>query len=130
LLWSEEWLLIRAAALAHGVDAFFIAAIRKAENGAPGREFGVLSVHAPTYADQLRECCATVRRRMSEKPPRMGLRILRNGVVRLILPNDWIDWFGSRWAPLGAENDPLALNRNWSDNVVLLYAEGMNNGGS
>ncbi len=124
--WSDEWLLIRAAALAHGVDPFFIAAVRKAENGAPGREFGVLTLKAPTYSEQLEACCATVRNRMVEHPPRLRVRLLTSGISRLCLNDDWIDWFAARWAPLGAANDPNSLNVNWSNNVIGLYQRAMN----
>jgi hypothetical protein len=126
LLWSDEWLLIRAAAIAHGIDPFFVAAIRKAENGGPGKEFGVLTIKAPSYSEQLDGCCATVRNRMIEKPPRYRPRLLKSGISRLCLTDDWIDWFGSRWAPLNVANDPDSLNRNWSDNVVRLYQRMMN----
>lgn len=124
--WSDEWLLIRAAAIAHGIDPFFVAAIRKAENGAAGREFGVLTVKAPTYSEQLEAACATVRNRMVEHPPRYRPRLLTSGISRLCLNDDWIEWFAARWAPLGASNDPNSLNVHWSDNVIALYRREMN----
>jgi hypothetical protein len=124
--WSDEWLMIRAAALAHGVDAFFLAAIRQAENGGPGKEFGVLTIKAPTYSEQLEAACATVRNRMVERPPRLRVRLLKSGISRLCLNDDWIGWFASRWAPLGAANDPHELNPHWVDNVCALYARAMN----
>jgi hypothetical protein len=120
-MWADEWLMIRACALAHGVDPYLIGAIRKAENGAPGREFGVLTQNAPTYAKQLESCCATVRNRMLEKPPRFRPRTLKNGIGRLCLNEDWIAWFATRWAPLDAANDPNGLNRNWTINVLGWY---------
>lgn len=123
--WSDEWALIRSAALAHGIDPYFVAAIRKAENGGPGREFGVLSVKAPTYRDQLEECCTTIRRRMAEHQPTISMRIMTNGHGRICLPDAWIAWFGSRWAPVGAPNDPHRLNENWAHNVMILYHQGM-----
>ena len=32
-------------------------------------------------------------------------------------PGKFIDFMQKRWAPVGAENDPKGLNRNWSGNV-------------
>ena len=31
-------------------------------------------------------------------------------------------YFGSFWAPIGADNDPTSLNANWTPNVVKLLA--------
>lgn len=123
--WSDEWRFIRASALAHGIDPYFVGAIRKAENGGPGREFGVLSTKATTYQAQLDTCCATVRQRMLEKAPRLRPYRPANGILRLCLNSDWIEWFGSVWAPLGASNDPTHLNANWANNVTILYRHGM-----
>jgi len=53
MTWHEEADTITQAAVRTGVDPYFVMAIRRAEHGRPGREFGVLSVPAPTYADQL-----------------------------------------------------------------------------
>lgn len=50
--WEQE-AIIRIARQA-GVDPRLLAAVRLTENGGPGREFGVLSVPAPTYDDQER----------------------------------------------------------------------------
>lgn len=36
---------------------------------------------------------------------------------------DFIAFLASRYAPIGAENDPKNLNANWEHNVRRLYAE-------
>lgn len=35
-------------------------------------------------------------------------------------PGDFIDFLGSRYAPVGAANDPKGLNKNWPRNVRSL----------
>ena len=59
--WAEEVVEIITACNKVGVDPYFVAAIRKTENGGPGREFGVLSVETKDYYDQLRIACASVK---------------------------------------------------------------------
>jgi hypothetical protein len=37
--------------------------------------------------------------------------------------NDFIAFLGSRWAPVGAANDPTNLNSNWVRNVQALNGQ-------
>jgi hypothetical protein len=62
--WTEEWPRIVASAMRYGVQPAAVAAIRVAEDGAPGREFGVLSVPAPDYDSQLRVACESLAHRL------------------------------------------------------------------
>jgi hypothetical protein len=123
-VWLDEVALIRIAAAKHGLDWHFIAAIRKAENGGPGREFGVLSVSAPTYMAQLEVCCQTVRHRLVEYDrdnQTLAVRDTPDGKQTVIYGQEFISWFAGIWAPNGAGNDPGQLNRNWSRNVSYWY---------
>lgn len=36
----------------------------------------------------------------------------------------FVAFWGKRWAPLGAANDPTHLNQNWSKNVLKLWLKG------
>lgn len=45
----------------------------------------------------------------------------REGVVHR---EAFINFWGQRWAPPGAANDPQNLNVNWARNVVRLWREG------
>ena len=112
--WQVEWPLIKEAASKFGLNPYFIAAIRKTENGGPGREFGVLSTPAPTYADQLRVCCVTVAHRMSLY---RGTANDRVGKVS-IMSREFVRWFAQLWAPAEVENDPTNLNANWYTNCM------------
>jgi len=37
---------------------------------------------------------------------------------------DFIEFLGSRYAPIGADNDPKGLNKNWVKNVNFYYKGG------
>ena len=34
---------------------------------------------------------------------------------------EFVAFWGARWAPLGAQNDPKSLNKNWPVNVTKLW---------
>jgi hypothetical protein len=38
--------------------------------------------------------------------------------------SDFLVFLGSRWAPVGAANDPNGLNANWVANVIADYRKG------
>ncbi|MBC7218422.1 MAG: hypothetical protein H5U36_09920 [Candidatus Caldatribacterium sp.] len=82
-------------------------AIRSAERGRKGFEFGVVAAKNTDLATQCEWTCETLRKnfeRFREKED-----------------EDFIVFLGKRWAPIGAENDPEGLNRFWVDNVRLFY---------
>lgn len=37
--------------------------------------------------------------------------------LKLHTPTLFVDFWADRWAPVGAKNDPTALNKNWPDNL-------------
>ena len=102
-VWQDELALIKIAAAKYGVDWHFVAAIRKAEGGGAGREFGVLSVKAPTYAAQLEVCCQSTRHRLVEYDAdnqALELHETPDGKQAVVYHRDFIAWFG---ASLGAQ---------------------------
>ena len=113
---AVEWPKILACATTFGVDPYAIAAIRVAENGASGREFGVLSTSAPDYSSQLRVACVSLRNRL--------LAYGANGYEyngRLCLTMGFVKYFAQKWAPPLVANDPTDLNANWSHNFWEAY---------
>ena len=81
-------------------------AIRKAENGGPGRQFGVMSPKARTYRQQAGWCASICWKRYAEwKEMESSGR------------TPYLVYLASRYAPRNAENDPLRLNHNWLRNV-------------
>jgi len=121
---KEEDTIITAAALAHGLDPAFLMAIRRQENGGPGREMGVLTVPAPTFEEQVAVACKTVRNRLAEynvNPLSMIVTDAPDGTRRIVYSPGFIAWFAERWAPVGAANDPGGLNRHWARGVSIFY---------
>lgn len=123
--WLDELTRIRIVALDHGIDWAFIAAIRRAEWGGPGREFGVLSVAAPDYQSQLRVCTKTIRGYLMAAQD-IGIHCFdlvetELGVRRLVYSASFIRYTANRYAPLEAENDESGLNANWAGNVTEWY---------
>ena len=101
-----------------GVPATFLAAIRIAENGGPGREFGVLSENAPTYEAQCRTAALSIRNNQYRHIVSKGTwPIGKDGH----LSSSFIVFMADRWAPHHADNDPNDLNANWPKNVERVY---------
>lgn len=115
--WNTESAIIEAVCDEYNVDPAFLMAIRRQEAGPPGLEFGVKSVAAATYDDQLRIACITVAHRLVSYPNNP----LTRGPIsrRLQYSTVWINYFGNIWAPLS--DSPL--NASWIPNVSEFYVE-------
>jgi hypothetical protein len=116
---TTEDVRIRDAASRAAVDPRFLGALRRAENGGPGREFGVLSVSAPTYDDQVRLAAASIRRNV-ERFEATGRAAIDPATGRYT--EEFIRFFSNRYAPVGASNDPSGLNQHHARNLIRLYA--------
>ena len=82
-----------------------VAAIRYAENGGKGKEYGILHPRVkPTYRSQAGWCAATVQKNYDR-----WVKAGRKG--------EFIVFLGNRYCPVGAENDPNGLNKNWTKNI-------------
>ena len=126
--WADEMALIRITAAAYCVSPHFIGAIRKVENGAHGyNAFGVISPpmeERDTYAKQLEWACASVRNRLVAFDfNNMALMLYTTKTGRQVVAytDEFIAWFGARWAPGTADNDPTHLNANWVSDVTIWY---------
>ena len=112
--------IIRETAGRAGIDVEFLTALRKIENGGPGREFGVLSVPAPTYEAQARVAAESIRRSLQRFEAAGGTPIdVRTGRYT----EEFIRFFSARYAPIGAANDPTGLNRHHAPNLIRRYAQ-------
>ena len=90
-----------------------VVAIRYAENGRAGREYGILHPRVkPTYRSQAGWCAATVQKNydrwMPSTPDQDTLEA-------------FIEFLGSKYCPIGADNDPTGLNNHWTSNVLHHY---------
>lgn len=92
-----------------------VAAIRYAENGSKGREYGILHPRVkPTYRSQAGWCAATVQKNFTRW-------LNTNPTDKTTLA--FIQFLGSRYCPVGADNDPTGLNKYWVKNVYHYYHE-------
>ena len=82
-----------------------VAAIRYAENGSKGKEYGILHPRVkPTYRSQAGWGAATVQKNYDR-----WVKAGRKG--------DYVTFLGKRYCPIGADNDPNGLNKHWIPNV-------------
>ena len=78
----------------------------------------MLSVSAPTYAEQLHIATKTVLNRLWSYPGN-PLTVMPGGTLRV--SDAWVAWFASIWAPQGVVNDPHGLNANWVKDFLAAY---------
>ena len=111
--------------------AAIAAAIRYAENGGPGKEYGVLHPDVkPTYRSQAGWCAATVQKNWDrylaggecnngdctiKHKPGDSRDALVHGM------QSYIYYLGHVYCPVGADNDPNGLNKYWPKNVFSHY---------
>ena len=82
-----------------------VAAIRYAENGGKGREYGILHPRVkPTYRSQAGWCAATVQKNYDRW-------------VKAGSKGDFIAFLGARYCPLDDPRDKGGLNKHWIKNV-------------
>ena len=118
---------IEGVGRARGVDFRFLVALRETENGGPGREFGVLVVHAPTWDDQANAAAVTIRHTIGRFWINTGADPWDDPTARY---SDYFVRYFSRggpgydgYAPLGADNDPKGLNANHYKNLTMFYRQ-------
>lgn len=114
-LWEQEKII--AVASDFGIDPVFLAALRIAENGGPGREYGVLSVPAPTYDDQITIAARSIKNHEGRYASAGGIVYGPDGRYT----EGFIRDFSARWAPLGVTNDPTGLNSYHAGNLLAYY---------
>ena len=123
---EDEWEILTVEASKHGVDPFFLGAIRLVENGGPGREMGVLVADADTFELEAEVTAKTVRNRLVEfvgNPLETRTVLGASPYRRIVYAEPWIMWFGRKWAPPGVANDPTNLNAHWTPNCLRIYAD-------
>ena len=90
-----------------------VAAIRYAENGGPGREYGILHPRVkPTYRSQAGWAVCTVRNHWD--------RYIKKGGDPKDMDAFIVD-LGARYCPLDDPRDKDGLNKHWIPNVKKFY---------
>lgn len=113
-----EALVIAREADRTGVDPSLLTALRRTENGGPGKEFGVLSVPASDFGGQARIAANTVRNNVVRFERGGGIAVDRSSGR---YTEDFLRFLSSRYAPVGAQNDPNGLNRFHAANLIAHY---------
>ena len=108
LIWTLLWVGLCANIAFAELDYFqvkdekIVNAIYWAEGGPKAKvPYGILSVK-------------------TDDPRKVCMNTVRNNKERFLAQNeykDYIEFLGSRYAPVGADNDPKGLNKVWVDNV-------------
>ena len=99
---------VLATARYFGVDPALIQAVVQAE----GNILKAVQCSLPsvkTREEALRVLC------------RSAVHALSDYVKTQTMPDVFVAFWGARWAPVGAKNDPHSLNRNWASNVTRLW---------
>lgn len=95
-------------------DEQIVNAIYKAEGGSSAQyAYGIRSVHYDTKAEARRICLNTVRNNRK--------RYADYGHKRY---STYLEFLASRYCPVGADNDPKGLNKNWLKNVRYFLERG------
>lgn len=93
-----------------GVDPALVQAVVTAEGG------GMAIVKAVQ--------CSTSGVTTREEAIRIVCRSAAHALSAYVSANDaegFVAFWGAKWAPIGAKNDPHSLNRNWPLNVLRLW---------
>jgi hypothetical protein len=97
----------------------FMLAVRMVEQGRKGREFGVMAQGAidTDLETQAEWTMAT----LIKDTKRWHTDTLANEKKRSDYAG-FIFYFGDKWCPIGADNDPNNLNKNWLPNFQKYYS--------
>ena len=126
------------AAIAFYCDPFtsLLVAIIRAEGGEAAFIKAIQCSYpkTATFPEALARACKTLRNRVVEYQSRdLGPLMETQAAAamdpwtgealprRLLFTTTFIEFLGARWAPVGADNDPTALNVNWVPNVTAMY---------
>jgi hypothetical protein len=91
-----------------------VAAIRYAENGARGIEYGIVCQRGKSYRTQAGWAAATVQKHWDRYRKAGGSASDTAAFLRSL---------AARYCPVGADNDPKGLNKHWLGNVTRLRRE-------
>ena len=101
---------VRGVAQRFGLDAFLVQAVVNAEGNI------VRAVQCSLPSVQTREQALDVLCRSAVHAMSDYIRLTPQARA------EFVAFWGERWAPVGAKNDPRNLNSNWVDNVRRLWS--------
>ena len=113
---QDEYQVIMEAAKRNDLaeeDYSILFAIRKAENGGKGREFGIIHPRCDEQMKKNPEKTLDIQAGWAASTIRKNRERWKNEGR----PGDFITYLGNKYAPRGVSNDPNDLNENWISNV-------------
>lgn len=122
---SQEDPKILSVASKQGIDWRLLRALRETENGGPGKEFGVLDMHADTWDQQAEIAARTIRHTVGRYWMHFGSDPWDDTVGRY--SPAFLAYFSrggpgyAGYAPLHVANDPNDLNANHLGNLTRFY---------
>lgn len=128
---KEEYPVIMNAAQRNGIQPqhherlAMLFAIRRAENGGHGKQFGVLAANAgakkgETFLQSLDRQAGHASVGLINGEKRHQEHVASGGTM------GFVEHFGKRWAPQGVANDPKNLNKHWVKNVTRYRSNFLN----
>jgi hypothetical protein len=99
---------VRTIAAEFNLDPALVQAVVRAE-GDIVRAVQCSFPSVTTREDALRVLC------------RSAVHAMRDYIANQRLQQGFVEFWGARWAPQGAANDPRHLNANWAHNVYALW---------
>jgi hypothetical protein len=110
---------VRGIAKDFGIDAQLLQAVVRAEGGGTAI---IRAIQCSFPAVTTREAALRITARSCVHA--MCDWIRNGGDTRR---DSFVEFWASRWAPIGAKNDPAALNANWASNVERLWRSPLEN---
>ena len=99
---------------------FLLIAIRCTEQGGPGKEMGILNKQCKTLDAQVRWARNTVLSKERIYLDAQG-KPARSDTTHLFT-DEFLVFFSSKYAPIGAKNDPQGLNENHLKNLRFYHS--------
>lgn len=113
-----EQAVIYAFAQAYNIPPEALAAVRIAENGPAGNDFGIVSLpDVDTYGEECRAAAESISANIARFSAKYGRSPFVGDKLTLAF---WV-FMGSRYCPVGAANDPEGLNQGWPENCHTIY---------
>lgn len=102
---------VRARAKVFGVDAALVQAVMQAEGGQAAliRAVQCSLPSVQTFTEAVDVVCRSAAHAMSD-------------YIKGSDPLAFVRFWGQRWAPVGAANDPMNQNANWVGNVEKVWS--------
>lgn len=116
---DEHTLNLMLTAARGDVAVFFLlVALRRTENGGPGKEMGILDPRCTTLEEQIQWASNTIRNNVGRYEVKTGHQAREK---RGLFTEEFIRYFSGVYAPIGAMNDATNLNVYHARNLLYFH---------